>query len=313
MVASASTAFIFPGQGAQVVGMGKDIFDSYAVAREIFQEADDLLNFSLSDLMFEGDEATLGKTVNTQPALFVYGIAMLKAFQAEYPHIQPSFVAGHSFGEFTALVAAEALSFEEGLRLVRERGRVMDAADQLSPGGMAAILGLDVEKLRQVCQKAVDQVGGVLVVANDNCPGQTVISGNHETLDAGIVLAKEAGARRAIKLAVSIGSHSPLMQPAATEFNIALERAHFSEPKVPVYGNVKTLPLTTIVEIRDELEKQLTHPVRWTESIQRMSADGAERFIEFSPKDVLIGLLKRIDSTKQGYSLNNAEVLKQFG
>jgi len=292
--------------------MAKDFADSYPVAHDLIQQADDLLGFSLSGLMFEGPEDALNDTINTQPALFVSGLAILNALKTELPDAFPAFVAGHSLGEFTALAAAGVLSFEAGLRLVRERGRLMKAAGDSQPGAMAAILGLDSEKVREVCAQAAAQTGGVLVLANDNCPGQSVISGDVATLEQGLVLAKAAGARRAIKLAVSIGSHSPLMQPAADEFAWALAEVEFTMPAVPVYGNVSAAPLLDVDAIRYELETQLTQPVRWTESVQHMIADGAQIFLEVGTKDVLVGLNRRIDDTKMAVPINNITNLHQF-
>lgn len=312
MVDFTSTAFVFPGQGSQTVGMGKDIAAAYPVAREIFEQADDLLGFSLSRLCFEGPEDELNDTINTQPALYVCGIATLRALQAELPNAQAAMFAGHSLGEFTALAAAGSLTFADGLRLVRERGRLMKAAGDASPGAMAAVLGLDTEVVREVCARASSETGGVLVLANDNCPGQVVISGDGEALERGMTLAKEAGARRALKLAVSIAAHSPLMQPAADDFSRALDETPFEMPKAPVYGNVNAAPLETVDAIRHELRVQLTQSVRWTESVRAMAAGGAQRFVELGPKDVLTGLLKRIDDTRTGVALNSAAAVQQF-
>lgn len=306
------SAFVFAGQGSQVVGMGKEIAAAYPAAREVFQKADDVLRFPLSQLMFDGPETDLNDTVNTQPALYVYGIAVARALQAELPNTSPAFLAGHSFGEVTALVFAGSLSFEDGLLLVRERGRAMKSAGETTPGAMAAVLGLDTPLLRDVCQRASAQTGGVLVIANDNCPGQIVISGDVPTLEAGMSLAKEAGAKRIIKLAVSIASHSPLMRGAADQFAAALAQTSFKTPSIPVYANVTTQPLGGETEIREELEKQLTHTVRWTESVQRMIADGARQFVEFGPKDVLTGLIRRIDSSQTATPLFSLAALREF-
>ncbi|MBE2270692.1 MAG: ACP S-malonyltransferase [Anaerolinea sp.] len=307
-----NVAFVFPGQGSQVVGMAKDIADAYPAAHDVIQQADAILDFPLSALMFSGAEDVLNDTINTQPALFVSGIAILHALKTELPDAQPAFVAGHSLGEFTALAAAGALSFSDGLRLVRERGRLMKDAGDAQPGAMAAILGLDADRVRDVCAQAAAETGGVLVLANDNCPGQVVISGENAALDHGLVLAKSAGAKKAIKLAVSIAAHSPLMQRAAARFAEALANTEFKQPVVPVYGNVSAAPLTGVDAIRHELETQLTQSVRWTESVQRMVADGANVFVEFGPKDVLTGLLKRIDGTKTAVAINSLNNLRQF-
>jgi [acyl-carrier-protein] S-malonyltransferase len=307
-----TTVFMFPGQGSQVVGMGKDLADAYPIARDTFAQADEILGSAFSDLCFNGPEADLNDTFNTQPALYVAGMATLRALQTECPDAVPSFAAGHSLGEFTALAAAGAVSFEDGLRLVRERGRLMKAAGERSPGAMAALLGLDAEPVRELCATASAETGGVLVLANDNCPGQIVISGDEATLERGLELAKAAGARRALKLAVSIASHSPLMESIAAEFRDVLAATNFQVPHMPVYGNVSAAPLVSVQAIREELDRQLTSSVRWTESVRAMIAAGAEQFVELGPKDVLCGLLRRIDSEKAAIALNNAASLWQF-
>jgi [acyl-carrier-protein] S-malonyltransferase len=306
------TAFVFPGQGSQTVGMGKDLAEAFPAARQTFEEADSILGFALSDLCFNGPEDALNDTLNTQPALYTCGIATLRALQSELGDAQPAFIAGHSLGEFTALAGAGAVSFAEGLKLVRERGRLMKEAGTINPGAMAALLGLDADPVREVCARASQETGGVLVLANDNCPGQIVISGDDATIEVGMKLAQEAGAKRAVKLAVSIAAHSPLMEPASAAFRQALLATNFEKPQMPVYGNVDAAPLTDADMIRKELDMQLTHSVRWTESVQAMVAAGAETFLEFGPKDVLTGLLKRIDRSKTGTPLNNAEAVKNF-
>ena len=307
-----STAFVFPGQGSQLAGMSKDIAAAYPVARETFEQADEILGFALSTLCFEGSQETLDDTINTQPALYVAGIATLRALQSQLADAQAAFVAGHSLGEFTALAAAGAVSFADGLRLVRERGRLMKAAGTRSPGAMAALLGLDADLVRELTARASAETGGTLVLANDNCPGQIVISGDNTTLDLGLEYATAAGAKRAVKLAVSIAAHSPLMEPVAAEFRETLAATTFQAPRIPVYGNVNAAPLTNVDAIRAELGAQLTQSVRWTESVQAMIAAGAERFVELGPKDVLSGLLRRIDRSKSGVSLNSAESLSAF-
>jgi [acyl-carrier-protein] S-malonyltransferase len=307
-----TTAFLFPGQGSQVVGMGKDIADAYPIARQTFEQADEFLGFALSDLCFNGPAEELNDTYNAQPALYVCSLATLRALRTELPDAQPGFAAGHSFGEFSALAAFGAMSFEDGLRLVRERGRLMKQAGEQQPGAMAAILSLEIDAVRELCERAVAEAGGILVVANDNCPGQVVISGEDATLDHALVLAKDAGARRALKLAVSIASHSPLMQPAADQFRQTVENTTFQMPLVPVYGNVSAAPLTDIRGIREELSAQLTSPVRWRESMQAMIANGAQTFVEIGPKDVLTGLLKRIDGDKATVNVNSAENLRNY-
>jgi [acyl-carrier-protein] S-malonyltransferase len=305
-------ALLFPGQGSQIVGMGRDVAEAYPEARDLFAQADDLLGFSLSALCFEGPESELNDTINTQPALYVCSLACLAALRIEHPEIVPRAVAGHSFGEFTALTAVGALSFEDGLRLVRERGRLMRQAGVDKPGAMAAILGMEIDPLRELCARAAAETGTVLVVANDNCPGQIVISGDDAALDRALVLAKEAGARRALKLAVSIAAHSPLMESAGAAFAQAIAATPFTEARVPVYANVSAAPITRVADIQAELTAQLTQPVRWRESMNAMIADGIEAFIEVGPKDVLSGLMKRIDNTRPVASLGNAEAIRTF-
>jgi [acyl-carrier-protein] S-malonyltransferase len=292
--------------------MGNDFADAYPVARQTYEQADDILGFALSKLCFEGSEDELNDTINTQPALYVCGIAILRVLRQLYPDALPHFVAGHSLGELTALAVAEAMSFEDGLRLVRERGRLMKDAGIKSPGAMAALLGLEADVVRDICARVRELTGGVLVLANDNCPGQIVISGDDPSIEHGLILAKEAGARRAVKLAVSIAAHSPLMQPASDDFQNALQSTAFHMPKLTVYANVTAVPLTSIEEIRDELRSQLTSSVRWTESVAAMVAAGAQRFIELGPKDVLSGLVKRTDRNVGTVTLNNVAALEQI-
>lgn len=312
MVDWAATAFVFPGQASQEVGMGKDIAAAYTVAHDTFLQADEILGFKLSKLCFDGPEADLNDTINTQPALYVCGIATLRALQAECPEAVPACVAGHSLGEFTALTAAGALTFEDGVRLVRERGRLMKEADVRSPGAMAAILGLDGDAVRALCAQVAQQTGGVLVLANDNCPGQTVVSGDDRSIEAALEAAQAAGAKRAVRLAVSIAAHSPLMEPASAYFRRALEQVSFHRPHVPVYANIHAKPLTTAEAIRQELEQQLTHSVLWTDSIHAMTAAGAATFVEIGPKDVLAGLIKRIDRASARFTLNDLESFRAF-
>lgn len=306
-----NVAFVFPGQGSQTVGMAKDLAETYPVVRQTFEQANDILKFSLSELCFNGPEEALNDTINTQPALYVAGVATLRALQQEIPEAAPAFVAGHSLGEFTALAGAGAVSFEDGLRLVRERGRLMQAAGTQSPGAMAAVLGLDASVVKEVCLRASQQTGGVLILANDNCPGQSVISGDDATLEVGMRLLSEAKAKKVVKLAISIAAHSPLMESASAEFRQVLASTQFAAPRVPVYGNVGASPLADVDAIRKELDLQLTNSVRWTESVQAMVSAGAQTFLEFGPKDVLTGLLKRIDRSRTGKALNSVESLQK--
>ena len=312
MVDWTTTAFVFPGQASQQVGMCQDIAAHYPAAQAVFEQADAFLGFSLSQLCFTGPEAVLNDTVNTQPALYTCSLAILKALQSQHPEAKPAMVAGHSLGELTALVAANALTFEDGLRLVRERGRLMKQAGEINPGAMAAILGLETEKVREACQQASAETGSVVIVANDNCPGQLVISGNHAAVDAALLLVQAAGAKKTVKLAVSIAAHSPLMEPAAQVFRDLLADIPFYEPDVPIYGNVMAQQLTSSEAIRQELAQQLTHSVRWTEAVQLMIRDGAKAFVEIGPGDVLTGMIKRIDRDVRRCVLNNSLDLREF-
>ncbi|MDX1995748.1 MAG: ACP S-malonyltransferase [bacterium] len=307
-----TVAWVFPGQGSQVVGMGKDLAASYPAAREVFQQADDLLGFQFSALCFDGPQRDLDETINTQPALYVCGIATLWALQSELPELMPVCTAGHSLGEFTALTAAGALTFEDGLRLVRERGRLMKEAGERAPGGMAALLGLEIEAAQAICQTAAQQTGTAVVVANDNCPGQVVISGEAGALERAMTLAKEAGAKRTIRLAVSIAAHSPLMEAASAEFQARVAGVPLTSPLIPVYGNVEAAPLLSVEAIRSELNRQLTQTVCWSGSVRAMRAAGVTHFLELGPGDVLTGLLKRIDRDAQGTALNSAAALEKL-
>lgn len=308
MVDWARTAFVFPGQGSQQVGMGADLVKAYPEAEATFALADEVLGFSLSDVCFNGPDETLNDTLNTQPALYVMGIALLRVLNATFEdELRPAFVAGHSLGEFTALTAAGALSFTDGVRLVRERGRLMKEAGQRSPGAMAAILGLDTAAIRVLCHDASEKTGQIVVVANDNCDGQLVISGYRAAIEAAVALANERGARMVVPLAVSVASHSPLMESITTEFRQVLDNTPFNPPAVPVIGNVQAAPLETVDAIRSELGAQLTSTVRWTESVQAMRQAGVDTFIELGPKDVLSGLIKRIDRAAKRVTLNSAD------
>ena len=312
MVNWATTAFTFPGQGSQEVGMGKDFADKYALARETFEQADEILGFSLSKLCWDGPEEDLNQTINTQPALYVTSIAILRVLQQESPLAKPMWMAGHSLGELTALTASGAMLFGDGLKLVRTRGRLMQEAGKDNPGAMAAILALDTDKVNELCATVSEEMGQVVVLANDNCPGQIVVSGENEAIDRLIEIAPEAGARMAVKLAVSIAAHSPLMASASESFKEALSTTNIGEPQISVYGNVNATPLKTASEIREELNHQLTRSVLWTESMQAIIAAGAETFVEIGSKDVLSGLMKRIDRKRTRISLNSVEALDAF-
>ncbi len=308
MVDWSSAALVFPGQGSQQVGMGKDLAQQYPAAAQLFEQADQVLGFSFTKLCFEGPAEQLDETINTQPALYVTGVATLRAIEAQLGSIKPLATAGHSLGELTALTAAGALPFEAGLKLVRERGRLMKEAGEKSPGAMAALLGVEIADAQAICEQASSQTGKPVVVANDNCPGQVVISGDAQALDSALAIAKERG-KRAIKLAVSIAAHSPLMAQSAEAFRAALLQTPFEMPTMSIIGNVKAAPLRTREDIMTELGAQLTSSVRWTESVQALQALGVKTFIELGPKEVLTGLLKRIDRGATGIAVNSAEAI----
>lgn len=277
-----------------MVGMGHDVAQTYQVARETFAEADDVLGFSLSQLCFEGPDEALQDTYNTQPAIFATSIAILRALYSAGFAAQPTFLAGHSLGEYSALVASGALAFADGLRLVRERGRLMKLAGEREPGGMAAVLKLDDQTVEEICRQASAETGCVVQIANYNSPGQVVISGHNEALEHAIQLIEAAGARRVIRLAVSIASHSPLMASITSEFRQAVMNTPLQVPQVAIVGNVTARPLMSVEEIREEMVRQLTSSVRWVESIAYMAAQGVTHCIEIGPKDVLTGLIPRI-------------------
>ncbi len=307
------TAFVFPGQASQEVGMGAGLACDFAHAQAVYDQADAALGFPLSALCWTGPEDALNQTINTQPALYTTCIAMLHTLRQKVGGAAPAYMAGHSLGEITALVAANALSFTDGLRLVRERGRLMDKAGETTPGGMAAVLGIrDVAKIERACAQASDETGEPVVLANDNCPGQGVISGTKAALEQATALLKDAGAKRIVRLPVSIASHSPMMEDAADKLAEYLVGVEFQPPEVPVIGNITAAPLVNAETIRVELAAQLTGRVRWTESIQMMRNAGIETFIEIGPKDVLTGLLRRIDRKATGITLNSAEALRAF-
>lgn len=295
--------------------MGKTLAERYPIARQTFAQADKWLGFGLSSLTWEGPEEQLNDTINTQPALLAHSVAALRLLYELHPEIKPGFVAGHSMGELSALVACGALPYREALLLARRRGELMKAAGDHSPGGMAAVLGLDIPTLETICAQASSTAGAaseIVQVANDNCPGQVVISGNSAALERAMELAKENGARRVRRLAVSIPAHSPMMAHAQADFNQAVDDAPFNDPRIPLVGNVTALPLTTADDIRLDLQGQLTSRVRWTESIQVMIARGVAAFIEIGSGSVLTGLLKRIDRGVRGVALGNPDDFDQF-
>lgn len=308
---SNSLAFLFPGQGSQRAGMGRSLAEHFAVARQVFEEADDVLGFPLSRLCFEGSANALTDTVNTQPAILAVSIAALRALHdATDGALSPSCVAGNSMGEYTALVAAGVLSLADGLRLVRLRGELMSEAGRANPGGMAALIGLDADAVEELCRRAAAQ-GGVVQVANDNAPGQVIVSGDEPTLERLIELAKTAGARRIVRLAVSVAGHSVLMAGAADGLRGAVEAVPMQPPGVVVVGNVQARPLADVQEIRQELVEQMTAPVRWTDTIRSMSERGVTHFLEFGPGDVLRGLVRRIEKNAEAASVGDAESLAE--
>ena len=287
---------LFPGQGAQKVEMGADIAANSSAAAAIYQQADEILGFSLSKLCFAGPEEALTDTINAQPALLVTSIATLRAIEESLGRaLDAGAAAGHSLGEYSALVAAGAIDFPDALRLVRKRGRLMELAGEQANGGMAAIIALDAERLEQICRAASQQTDSSVGIANDNCPGQVVISGDEAGLVAAMAAAKEAGARKVVRLAVSIAAHSSLMGVVEEEFAAAVDAATIRTPRYPVIANITAQPLTTAEGIRDELVSQLQSPVKWTGSMQYLIAQDYDNFIEVGPGGVLAGLMKRID------------------
>ena len=283
-------AFVFPGQGAQFVGMGKDLYENNPVAKEMFDKANEILGFNITDLMFNGTDEDLRQTKVTQPAIFLHSVILAKTMGDDF---NPDMVAGHSLGEFSALVAAGALSFEDGLRLVSARAQAMQKACEKTPSTRAAVLALPDAKVEELCASVTE---GVVVPANYNCPGQIVISGSIEGVDAACAKMLEAGAKRALKLKVGGAFHSPLMEPARAELADAIAHTDFHAPKCPVYQNVNAEPQTDPKTIKKNLIAQLTAPVRWTQTIQNMIAAGADTFVEVGPGAVLQGLVKKISS-----------------
>jgi [acyl-carrier-protein] S-malonyltransferase len=289
-------AYIFPGQGAQFPGMGKDLYESNDIARRLFDQANDLLGFNITQIMFEGTEEELKQTKVTQPAIFLHSVILAKT----YPAFKPDMVAGHSLGEFSALVANEVLTFEDGLKLVYQRALAMQEACEINPSSMAAILGLADEKVEEICASIE---GEIVVPANYNCPGQLVISGTTRGIEIACEKMKQAGAKRALPLPVGGAFHSPLMEPAREKLEKAIADTVFHHPLCPIYQNVSTTAMSDVDKIKENLIAQLTAPVKWTQSVQNMVMDGATQFLECGPGKVLQGLVKKISKDAQTASI----------
>jgi [acyl-carrier-protein] S-malonyltransferase len=282
--------------------MGKDLAETYPIAKEIFDEADSILGFAISQLMLTGPAEELNETINTQPALYIHSIAAWRTFAVLNPDFKPVTVAGHSLGELSALTASGALSFGDGLRLVRRRGELMKRAGELNPGGMAAILGVDIPTLDRVCAEA-STADEIVQVANDNCPGQVVISGHKPALDRAMAGAKAAGAKRAMPLQVSIAAHSPLMASIQKDWNAAVDACAMDRPQIPVVGNVQAESMGTAEELRLDIKSQMQSRVRWTESVQQMQRHGIQTYVEAGSGEVLLGMIKRIDPNSARFPL----------
>lgn len=289
-------AYVFPGQGSQFSGMGKDLYDRSEKAKSLFEKANEILGFDITNVMFTGTDEELKQTKVTQPAIFIHSVVLAKISE----NFNPDMVAGHSLGEFSALVANGTLSFEDGLKLVSKRAMAMQRACEINPSTMAAILGLDDTKVEEICKSISDEI---VVAANYNCPGQLVISGSMKGIEIACQKMKEAGAKRALPLPVGGAFHSPLMEPAREELAEAIKTTNFSKPLCPVYQNVNALPATDINVIKENLIAQLTAPVRWTQSVQNIVSDGATEFIECGPGKVLQGLVKKINSASEVMSI----------
>lgn len=300
-------AWVFPGQGSQYVGMGKRIYDVSDAARRIFHQADDLLGYSISTLCFEGPSDQLDDTVNAQPAIFTTSVAYLEALRERSSDVGrsmvPNYVAGHSLGEFTAMVAAGVMDFRDALALVHERGRLMKESGEERPGGMAAVIGLQREELEEICEEAGEV--GIVVLANDNCPGQSVISGENAALLRAMELAEARGARRVVRLGISIASHSPLMERAAQQLSELVARMPLRDPEVPIVANITGQILTSVDEVRSEISQHVLMPVQWSSSVKEMVNGGVNTFLEVGPGQVLSGLIRRIRKDVEAISVKD--------
>jgi len=310
LAATERIAFVFPGQGSQYVGMGKSLYEASEAARQVFHQADQVLGFALTKLMFEGPDHELEDTINAQPAILTLSVACLAALKERWTElgnaIQPLFVAGHSLGEYSALVAAEVLDFSDALTLVRERGRLMKETGEDRPGGMAAVVGLDRTTLEAICAEVVEH--GLLVVANTNTADQMVISGELTALDRAVELSRQQGARAVVPLRISIASHSPLMQQAAMQLAELIASLQLRDPVTPMVANIQGRILTTAEEIRQHMAAQLTLPVEWTHSVREMIESGVDTFVEIGPGQVLSRLIKRISRDVQATSLDDRSI-----
>jgi [acyl-carrier-protein] S-malonyltransferase len=307
-------AVVFPGQGTHFVGMGRDLYEASAAARKVFHQAEEALGIDLRKICFEGPEELLRETINQQPAILTVSIACWEALRERWStlgeSIEPRFFAGHSLGEFSALVAAGALDFREAVRLVRERGRLMKEEGDLNPGGMAAVIGLDDAALEEVCHDVADK--GIVHPANYNSPGQTVISGELAALTAAIELAVERGARKVVRLAISIASHSPLMRRAGESFSHAVASVGIKDAAVPVIANISARAITSADDIRRELVEQITGSVRWSQSVKAMVEDGVHTIVEVGPGEAVAGISKRVSRDLQAFSVNSIDAIGQF-
>ena len=299
-------SILFPGQGSQFVGMAKSLAAMNKIASDLFDEANDLLNYDIANLMWNGPVEVLNETNHTQPALFIHSMVSFRVFQQMYPDVKPAFLAGHSLGQLSAVSASGALSFADGLKLVQLRGDLMKTAGEINPGGMAAILGLDIPSLDKVCSEA-SNINEIVHVANDNCPGQVVISGNKDALARAVIGAKEAGAKRALPLAVSIAAHSPLMMSIQAEWDEAVNNSLIQKPMIPIIGNVLAVSLDTPEAIILDIQKQMQSRVRWTETIKEISSHEINIFLEVGAGSVLSGLVKRIIEGAVTIPLGTAE------